>query len=241
MWIKNLFRKNRNQRSRDIVKNIGELHEKYIKLFIDLHTHITVVDADFYIAAQAALTEQYQAELDLLRAEARHLNEEKFYLAESRTAALGIFSYRRWFKKYDSVMKQILDERIAREAEGYFNEYMAATEPSPEEQEEEKSPAETEEQKEPADSSEDTETSEEVEGESLELLVKYVNESDDLSELYELEEDFHDDSSIITPEEAVNEPEQLNINLVLPETVSSERNAEMGDIDEEPDNDNNEK
>lgn len=168
-----------------IVNDIEALNRKYIQLFIDLHTHCSIVDENFYIAAQSALTEQYQAELELLKANARHATEEKFYLADSRTAALGIYTYRRHFKRRSSPMKQILDERIEREVEGYFTEMYSGLEPLPEEDPPENIVPSEEANPEcdmwTADEPEEPEEAEEPEP------VEYEPEEDNFEELYELE------------------------------------------------------
>lgn len=127
----------------DIVESIGELHEKYIKLFIDLHTHQTVVDADFYLESQKNLTKQYQDELELLRAQAKPKTEAKFYMAESISEVLEIALKRRrahWYSLRghweNSPMKEVLDERIEREAQGFLNDLINGIEPQGDEEEE---------------------------------------------------------------------------------------------------------
>lgn len=125
-----------------IVERIKDLNEKYIKLFIDLHTHQSVVDADFFIAAQQTLTQQYRDELALLQAQEKPNTDAKFYLAESKSSLLEISLSRRrrgWFKKSiweSSPTKNVLDERAAREVAGYIDELIKGVEPAPEEDEE---------------------------------------------------------------------------------------------------------
>lgn len=169
-----------------IIDDIQSLNEKYIKLFIDLKTHLSIIDENFYLAAKQAVTEQYVAELALARAQARHLTEEKFYLANRRTSALGIYSFRKWFKKHDSPMKQILDELIAREAEGYISALYEGLEPPPEEPEEVEEKSERQE----------TEAEDPLSIKNGPVEAQYIEDEefdedpdeDVLDELYELEE-----------------------------------------------------
>lgn len=116
-----------------IVKDIQELHAKYIKWFIDLHTHISVVDAEFYLMAQQALTRQYEAELTIAIEEAQELTNERYYLAHGKTEGMRIATYRRWFKHYNTPAKDILDERIANEVRGRLRELQEGVEPSEDE------------------------------------------------------------------------------------------------------------
>lgn len=116
-----------------IVDNIQALHEKYIKLFIDLHTHNSVVDADFYLMAQQALTRQYEAELTIAIEEAQEKTNERFYLAYGYTEGMRIDTYRRWFKHYNTPAKAILDVRINNEVNGRLQELQEGLEPEDEE------------------------------------------------------------------------------------------------------------
>lgn len=101
-----------------IVDDIKELHKKYIGLFADLHNHFSVVDDEFYIAAQKALSEQYKSELALKSKQAKGKTLGTFYMAESVNSALQIYTKRerpKWYKRgewIDSPAKQVLDAQI---------------------------------------------------------------------------------------------------------------------------------
>ncbi len=112
-----------------IVDGLDSLHEKYIKCFIDLQTHYSLISAEFFVSAQQALTEQYEAELALLREQSQNKTDRQFYLAQQVGAVLGINSVRRRFRWYDSQTKKALNERARREAAGELEELYAGIEP----------------------------------------------------------------------------------------------------------------
>lgn len=112
-----------------IVEDLGEINRKYIQRFIDLKTHKSIVTDEFYIAAQQALSEQYEVELELSRRQAQHITNEKFYLADTLTSKLDIFSVKRRFKWRNSPTKELLDRRAASEARGYLEELSEGVEP----------------------------------------------------------------------------------------------------------------
>lgn len=101
-----------------IVDDIKELHKKYIGLFADLHNHFSVVDDEFYFAAQEALTEQYKSELAYIYEKSKSKTLGKFYMARSVNDALKICSTKerpKWYKKgewVDSYAKQVLDVQL---------------------------------------------------------------------------------------------------------------------------------
>lgn len=101
-----------------IVDDIKELHKKYIGLFADLHNHFTVVDDEFYIAAQKALTDQYKSELAYLYEKYESKTLGKFYMASRVNFALKIYSMKerpKWYKRgvwVDSPAKQALDAQL---------------------------------------------------------------------------------------------------------------------------------
>lgn len=135
--------------SLDIIENLKELHEKYIKLFIDLYTHASLVDDEFYVAAQETLTQQYKAELALLCVQSRVKTNEKFYLASEKAERLSIYQKLRWFKWRSSPMKQVLDQRINAEVGGYLHDLLFGVEPPPEYEDTEESEDQAEEATEP--------------------------------------------------------------------------------------------
>lgn len=105
-----------------IVDDIKELHKKYIGLFADLHNHFSVVDDEFYIAAQEALTDQYKSELAYLYEKSESKTLGKFYMARSVNDALKIYSTKerpKWYKKGEwvgSPAKQVLDAQLEQAA-----------------------------------------------------------------------------------------------------------------------------
>jgi len=224
-----------------ILSDIKELNQKYIQLFIDLHTHYSIVDADFYIAAQTALTEQYESELALLRAQAQHKTNEKFYLAESKTQKLNIFSYRRRFKWRDSIMKQVLDERVDDEIRGYISEIMEGLKP----EEDEEAPAAPDETPDTAEKKPEQEAGQELaENSDMQDVIEpdnaaenEVDESDggiDLDELEEADEGSEEtDVQNAADEQSAEKPEVVNEDPEIegeePQTENEEAEIENED------------
>ena len=95
------------------------------------------MDAQIYKSVQAALAEQYESELALKRAQSRSRTNERFYLAEGLANELAAYSYYKRFRWHSSPMKRILDNRIASEAAGYFEELEEGIEPDHDEAEDE--------------------------------------------------------------------------------------------------------
>ncbi len=179
-----------------IIKDYESLQTKYIKLFIDLKTHKSIVDEDFYVAARQALTQQYLDEYALLLEESRHTTSERFYLAESLNSVLNIqeIRRRRLFRRSvweNSAMKDVLDARVNREASGYIDELLEGLEPPDETEKEELTLKE--EPTEPESSDAEPEQAEEPEPE----------DGSELDELYELEE--QDETEAETAEGAKTE------------------------------------
>lgn len=121
----------------EIVDDLFEFNQKYIEKSIDLEVHKNYMDAQIYKSVQAALAEQYESELALKRAQSRSRTNERFYLAEGLANELAAYSYYKCFRWHSSPMKRILDNRIASEAAGYFEELEEGIEPDHDEAEDE--------------------------------------------------------------------------------------------------------
>ena len=121
----------------EIVDDLFEFNQKYIEKSIDLEVHKNYMDAQIYKSVQAALAEQYESELALKRAQSRSRTNERFYLAEGLANELAAYSYYKCFRWHSSPMKRILDNRIASEAAGYFEELEEGIEPDHDEAENE--------------------------------------------------------------------------------------------------------
>ncbi len=121
----------------EIVDDLFEFNQKYIEKSIDLEVHKNYMDAQIYKSVQAALAEQYESELALKRAQSRSKTNERFYLAEGLANELAAYSYYKRFRWHSSPMKRILDNRIASEAAGYFEELEEGIEPDHDEAEDE--------------------------------------------------------------------------------------------------------
>ena len=121
----------------EIVDDLFEFNQKYIEKSIDLEVHKNYMDAQIYKSVQAALAEQYESELALKRAQSRSKTNERFYLAEGLANELAAYSYYKRFRWHSSPMKRILDNRIASEAAGYFEELEEGIEPDHDEAENE--------------------------------------------------------------------------------------------------------
>lgn len=121
----------------EIVDDLFEFNQKYIEKSIDLEVHKNYMDAQIYKSVQAALAEQYESELALKRAQSRSKTNERFYLAEGLANELAAYSYYKRFRWHSSPMKRILDNRIASEAAGYFEELEEGIEPDHDETEDE--------------------------------------------------------------------------------------------------------
>lgn len=121
----------------EIVDDLFEFNQKYIEKSIDLEVHKNYMDAQIYKSVQAALAEQYESELALKRAQSRSRTNERFYLAEGLANELAAYSYYKRFRWHSSPMKRILDNRIASEAAGYFEELEEGIEPDHDETEDE--------------------------------------------------------------------------------------------------------
>lgn len=121
----------------EIVDDLFEFNQKYIEKSIDLEVHKNYMDAQIYKSVQAALAEQYESELALKRAQSRSRTKERFYLAEGLANELAAYSYYKCFRWHSSPMKRILDNRIASEAAGYFEELEEGIEPDHDEAEDE--------------------------------------------------------------------------------------------------------
>lgn len=121
----------------EIVDDLFEFNQKYIEKSIDLEVHKNYMDAQIYKSVQAALAEQYESELALKRAQSRSRTNERFYLAEGLANELAAYSYYKRFRWHSSPMKRILDNRIASEAAGYFEELEEGIEPDNDEAENE--------------------------------------------------------------------------------------------------------
>ncbi len=121
----------------EIVDDLFEFNQKYIEKSIDLEVHKNYMDAQIYKSVQAALAEQYESELALKRAQSRSKTNERFYLAEGLANELAAYSYYKCFRWHSSPMKRILDNRIASEAAGYFEELEEGIEPDHDEAENE--------------------------------------------------------------------------------------------------------
>ena len=121
----------------EIVDDLFEFNQKYIEKSIDLEVHKNYMDAQIYKSVQAALAEQYESELALKRAQSRSRTNERFYLAEGLANELAAYSYYKRFRWHSSPMKRILDNRIASEAAGYFEELEEGIEPDHDEAENE--------------------------------------------------------------------------------------------------------
>lgn len=121
----------------EIVDDLFEFNQKYIEKSIDLEVHKNYMDAQIYKSVQAALAEQYESELALKRAQSRSRTNERFYLAEGLANELAAYSYYKRFRWHSSPMKRILDNRIASEAAGYFEELEEGIEPDNDEAEDE--------------------------------------------------------------------------------------------------------
>lgn len=121
----------------EIVDDLFEFNQKYIEKSIDLEVHKNYMDAQIYKSVQAALAEQYESELALKRAQSRSRTNERFYLAEGLANELAAYSYYKRFRWHSSPMKRILDNRIASEAAGYFEELEEGIEPDHDEAEDE--------------------------------------------------------------------------------------------------------
>lgn len=121
----------------EIVDDLFEFNQKYIEKSIDLEVHKNYMDAQIYKSVQAALAEQYESELALKRAQSRSRTNERFYLAEGLANELAAYSYYKCFRWRSSPMKRILDNRIASEAAGYFEELEEGIEPDHDEAENE--------------------------------------------------------------------------------------------------------
>lgn len=121
----------------EIVDDLFEFNQKYIEKSIDLEVHKNYMDAQIYKSVQAALAEQYESELALKRAQSRSKTNERFYLAEGLANELAAYSYYKCFRWHSSPMKRILDNRIASEAAGYFEELEEGIEPDHDEAEDE--------------------------------------------------------------------------------------------------------
>ena len=119
----------------EIVDDLFEFNQKYIEKSIDLEVHKNYMDAQIYKSVQAALAEQYESELALKRAQSRSKTNERFYLAECLAIELAAYSYYKRFRWHSSPMKRILDNRIASEAAGYFEELEEGIEPDHDEAE----------------------------------------------------------------------------------------------------------
>ena len=119
----------------EIVDDLFEFNQKYIEKSIDLEVHKNYMDAQIYKSVQAALAEQYVSELALKRAQSRSKTNERFYLAEGLANELAAYSYYKRFRWHSSPMKRILDNRIASEAAGYFEELEEGIEPDHDEAE----------------------------------------------------------------------------------------------------------
>ncbi len=121
----------------EIVDDLFEFNQKYIEKSIDLEVHKNYMDAQIYKSVQAALAEQYESEWALKRAQSRSRTNERFYLAEGLANELAAYSYYKCFRWHSSPMKRILDNRIASEAAGYFEELEEGIEPDHDEAEDE--------------------------------------------------------------------------------------------------------
>lgn len=121
----------------EIVDDLFEFNQKYIEKSIDLEVHKNYMDAQIYKSVQAVLAEQYESELALKRAQSRSKTNERFYLAEGLANELAAYSYYKRFRWHSSPMKRILDNRIASEAAGYFEELEEGIEPDNAEAEDE--------------------------------------------------------------------------------------------------------